>query len=702
MSNVLTNQRIKDTYQQLLLWETLDGTEITSVCDALGNSYTIDSKADVVASDIGNNNDTSFVVNHGFGTKDVVVDVFSNISPFSEDEPDIQRTDDNNVTIDFGTTVIGASEYRVVIAGNAGSPISFTSPLTTKGDIFVYAATNTRLAVGTVGQVLKVNPLTVTGLEWADESGGGGDPYFITNFAGTVPSIAGSNIQNNIAVGEDVSITYGHDNVAIGRKITISQGVGLGLKDSGNVAIGYYTSVQGNYSVVIGYRAEAQQESSRNVIIGAQANLGPNSSRNVLIGYGSYAGQTGSENGSIAIGYLAGCNAPDSISIGNGTSIAGNTEGQRCIAIGQVSIPYTTGGINIGNFNSFAYYSDYGVVIGNGNSTNSRRSIAIGYETSANGGDDSVAIGAQTSTSAVNSVAIGNSCTAAGAAVAIGSFCDATASSSVAIGNGGSATSLSAIGIKGTASGGNSIAIGSVSEATQLNSIAIGQTSDAKGSAAIAIGSGSDALVNFTTCVGSGATSNAGQYGTAIGFDANANADSAVAMGHNAAANNAFAVVVGYSALASGDKAIAIGHSAGSGYSKGVAIGYNSSVFGAQTVAVGYQANGGPGGSLGYAKTTAIGASTSCGAFYAISLGYSATCTGQDSAQIGQGTNATDNTLQYLTVPIANNISIQATTQATGIDPISTPAAGTLIFDTSTNVLYAYTGATWVQSAAFT
>lgn len=40
--------------------------------------------------------------------------------------------------------------------------------------------------------------------------------------------------------------------------------------------------------------------------------------------------------------------------------------------------------------------------------------------------------------------------------------------------------------------------------------------------------------------------------------------------------------------------------------------------------------------------------------------------------------------------------------QATGVDPTTTPATGTLVFDTSTNVLYAYNGSAWVESAAFT
>lgn len=64
-----------------------------------------------------------------------------------------------------------------------------SSPLTTKGDIYVYSTLDTRLPVGINGQVLSANSAQATGLEWVTPSSG------ITQLTGDVTAGPGSGSQ---------------------------------------------------------------------------------------------------------------------------------------------------------------------------------------------------------------------------------------------------------------------------------------------------------------------------------------------------------------------------------------------------------------------------------------------------------------------------------------------------------------------------
>lgn len=64
---------------------------------------------------VGDGAATSFVVTHGFGTRDVVVFVYEAASPYAQVIPDVEMTTANTVTIVFASPP-ALNSYRVIVS----------------------------------------------------------------------------------------------------------------------------------------------------------------------------------------------------------------------------------------------------------------------------------------------------------------------------------------------------------------------------------------------------------------------------------------------------------------------------------------------------------------------------------------------------------------------------------------------------------
>ena len=157
-------------------------------------------------------------------------------------------------------------------------------------------------------------------------------------------------------------------------------------------------------------------------------------------------------------------------------------------------------------------------------------------------------------------------------------------------------------------------------------------------------------------------------------------------------------------------EAIAIGAGAavGTSSSSSIAIGLNSDVANssANSIAIGptSSATGTSGTAVGFNSSTdasgvAVGINTIAGSA-SIAIGASADATVSGSAQIGGGTNATTNTLQYgASNFVHSTFGIKANTGAS--NPVGAGLeAGTLFLNTSSTQLNYYNGTSWEPAAA--
>jgi phage-related tail fiber protein len=100
---------------------TWEGTDVgvahggTGASDAAGAKTNLGFMTRYAAS-VGNNSDLAIAVTHSLGTKDVIVQVYDNSTPFAQVWPDIEYTSTSVVTLQFAVAPT-TNQYRVVVIG---------------------------------------------------------------------------------------------------------------------------------------------------------------------------------------------------------------------------------------------------------------------------------------------------------------------------------------------------------------------------------------------------------------------------------------------------------------------------------------------------------------------------------------------------------------------------------------------------------
>lgn len=280
------------------------------------------------------------------------------------------------------------------------------------------------------------------------------------------------------------------------------------------------------------------------------------------------------------------------------------------------------------------------------------------------------------------------------------------------------------------------IAIGDEAIATDDYSVALGFNTKAEGRYSTCLGPYStvEAGANDAISIGGSYISSTAEESISIGLYSYTNGPASIAIGPRASANPStaraisigdgsaarasYSIVIGgnngvintsLSTISIGDESGILGDSSGAivlgsnnninaNSSNSICIGKDATIYPncVNAIALGAQSSIVDNGTNNI--VIGAGANTNSNCSNSIAIGYLAEIVGNanNCIQLGIGSNGVSNSLKFLDITVANDTSIQISTQATNVAPTSTPADGTLILDqTGNGTLWVRVNGTW-------
>ncbi|AGO16388.1 hemagluttinin family protein [Glaesserella parasuis ZJ0906] len=241
---------------------------------------------------------------------------------------------------------------------------------------------------------------------------------------------------------------------------------------------------------------------------------------------------------------------------------------------GKSDLGTDDGTIGIGKESKAGYGA---IAIGQKSKAEARHNIAIGYDSNAGTGANSITIGYNTKVTGEEGIAIGKQSKAGGRSVVLGGQASAANIEQAVV-----------IGHSATASASQSIAIGARSKSNKEYGIAVGGSATATGKYAVALGWGSKGVGTDSIAIGKSATT-AGASSVVVGAHIGVTGQNLVAVGSLASAES-HATALGYKASAGGMSSVAVGDNAKTNGSaaRATALGNNTVVTVGGGVALGY------------------------------------------------------------------------------------------------------------------